>query len=152
MTLAQALRIASFAALIYASTVSAATTVADAQSRCVPAADAWFNANYNAAEEHTKVGSGSATYTTHFSAARDACFMEVVAISHILKNSATGAFDSEIRRLVNLKTGQQIGQLVTLSTDKGPLACTVAEVQCSTTEAWKALAATYMRDRSEKQN
>ena len=118
----------------------------DAQSSCVAPADAWFKANYSTSEEHVKGGSGKATYTTHFSLAKNACFMEVVATAHVGKNSATPAFDSEIRRLVNLKTGQEIGQLVVVSTDRAPLACKVADFRCAAAADWIALSRDYMKD------
>ena len=91
----------------------------DVKARCERAADKWFKKNYPLPEEQTSVGSGKATYTSHFSATRNDCFMEAVETAHIRQDGETQIVDSEIHQLIDLKTGEQIGQLVISRTTLG---------------------------------
>ena len=68
----------------------------DVKARCERAADKWFKKNYPLPEEQTSVGSGKATYTSHFSATRNDCFMEAVETAHIRQDGETQIVDSEI--------------------------------------------------------
>lgn len=125
----------------------AADTSADAKSRCESAAAKWFKEQVPEPEEHAKVGWGKASYTSHFSTAKRGCFMEVIETAHIQKNAATDAGDSEIHRLVDLKTGHQIGQLVIVLNRTAPfIVCELEQAKCVNADGWNALVGPYMRD------
>jgi hypothetical protein len=118
----------------------------DTKSSCERAANKWFKEKYQVADEQTPLGSGKATYTSHFSGAKNSCFMEAVQTVHLMKDGATNTVDSEIHRLIDLKTGEQLGQLVIFSDHNGPLWCEVAKVKCWSVKEWSALVAAYMKD------
>jgi hypothetical protein len=97
-------------------------------------------------EQRTRVGSATFTHASHFSASKGHCFMVVFAIAHVVKNTATDAFDSDMRRLIDLSSGRQIGRLVILSTQSAPLFCQVRDLKCANVNGWNDLIGPYMRD------
>jgi hypothetical protein len=119
---------------------------ADVKALCEHAADQWFKKNYPLPDEQTPMATGKATYTSHFSATKSNCFMEAVAVAHIKGDGETPPLDSEMHRLIDLKTGEQIGQLVIQSTYTAPLWCEVDKVKCGSAEEWGALVDVYMKD------
>jgi hypothetical protein len=129
---------------------SAATTTSkpgeDTKSRCELVADDWFKKNYPLPEEQTPLGSGKVTYTSHFSGTKNSCFMEAIQAVHLVKEGAPNTVYSEIHRLIDLKTGEQVGQLVSFSDHNGPLWCEVAKVKCWSVKEWNALVDAYMKD------
>jgi hypothetical protein len=72
--------------------------------------------------------------------------MVAVEAVHLVKDGATDSVDSEIHHLIDLKTGDQFGQLVTFSNHGGPLWCEVTKVKCWSTKEWNALIDAYMKD------
>lgn len=118
----------------------------EVKGSCDEAAAKWFKENYPAADEHTAVGAGNARYTSHFSVSKSRCFMEVVATAHVENNGAVRAEDSEIHRLIDLKTSQQVGQIVILASSSAPLICEVGDSKCSSAKGWMALIEPYMHN------
>jgi hypothetical protein len=118
------------------------------RSLCESAAGTWFKKRYARPEEHTPMGSSKATYTSHFSSSKSSCFVETVATAHLKAGAATKTVDvdSEIHELVDLKTEEQLGQLVIQSTQSAPLWCEVGKVKCWSAKEWDALVGPYMKD------
>lgn len=52
---------------------------------CQGAAEKWFKEHVPEPDEQTRVGWGRGTYSSHFSAAKGGCFMEVIETAHIEK-------------------------------------------------------------------
>jgi hypothetical protein len=120
---------------------------AQTTTSCESAAAKWFKEHFPKPDEQTKFGWGKATYSSHFSAAKGGCFMEVIATAHILKNDVTNAGDTEMHHLVDLKTGQEIGQLVIVSNTPAPFViCELGKVKCLGASGWNLLIGPYMRD------
>ena len=66
---------------------------------------------------------------------------------NLVKDGATDhPVDSEIHRLIDLKTGAQVGQLVIFSNHPGALRCEVDEAKCWSVKEWNALVDAYMKD------
>jgi hypothetical protein len=118
---------------------------ADTKSSCERAADAWFKKNYPLPDEQTPVASGKVTYTSHSSSTKSKCFVEAIETVHVRKDGATESVDSEIHHLIDLTTGEQVGQLVIFSNHSGPLWCEVGNVKCWSVKEWNALVDPYMR-------
>jgi hypothetical protein len=120
---------------------------AQADPSCEAAAEKWFKEHFPQPNEHAKVGWGKAAYASHFSAEKDGCFMEVVAITHIERNVVTAAADSEMHHLVDLNVGQEIGRLVIVSNTTAPVTiCELGNTKCLSAPDWYALIGPYMRD------
>ena len=118
----------------------------DTPSACKAAADSWFKKKYPVADEQTPLGSGKATYTSHFSSTKSNCFMEAVQTVHHPKDAvAAEPVDSEIHYLVDVKTGEQVGQLVIFSNQLGLLWCEVDKTKCWNVKEWGDLVDPYMK-------
>lgn len=117
----------------------------DTKTTCETAGAKWFKEKYPEPEEHYSVASGKATYTTHLSSAKGGCFLEAIETAHFPEDSGTEIVDSEIHHLIDLKTGQQIGQFVMLSNFSAPLWCEVGNAECLNITGWNALADAYMK-------
>lgn len=114
---------------------------------CDEAGDKWFKDNYPLPDERSKGATGKATYTVHYSAALQHCFLESVAVAHIGKEANTPvAGDSEIHSLIDLDSGKQVGEFVIVSTSSAPLMCQVGDAKCGTSKDWDRLTARYMKD------
>ena len=72
--------------------------------------------------------------------------MEAVATAHIKNDGETTTVDSEIHNLIDLKRGEQVGQLVVFSNHLGLLWCEVAKLKCWSIKEWNALVDPYMKD------
>ena len=129
------------------SPADAADRSANTKPSCERAADKWFKKHFPEPEERTKVGWGKAKYTSHSSTAKGGCFMEVIETAHIEKNAVTDTGDTETHHLIDLKTGQEIGQLVVVSSPTAPFTiCELGQIKCLNADGWNALLGPYMRD------
>src|SRR5579862_2393667 len=96
---------------------SAEKPTSDKKSNCDEAGETWFKKNYPLLNEQAKGVTGKATYSVHYSAVREGCFLEAVEAVHIGKEADLPVSgDTETHRLIDLNTGEQVGQFLKMST------------------------------------